>query len=258
MTITSSSSFGSTSHAAAGIDNRTMSNVSALNGTPVSALISTCFDPVALIRNVSASLVRSADPETVFGSLVTAYAEHSGTCCMVELLTGSAVRVLQASSSPGREHAAGEQPSLSPQARQLLAGDGAPLAGADWFALPIGAVASPAAEAEVPLGVFSCRFTNRRAEPRHLEPAQYLISLATELLHNEQRLAKALNQVANLEIALSSNRDIGTAIGILMNSHLVTQDQAFTMLRTASQHGHRKLRDIANEVIFTGSLGTPP
>jgi AmiR/NasT family two-component response regulator len=79
--------------------------------------------------------------------------------------------------------------------------------------------------------------------------------LATELLQTERRLARALNQVANLEIALASNRDIGTAIGILMKSHLVTQDQAFTMLRTASQHGHRKLRDIANDVIFTGSLG---
>lgn len=30
------------------------------------------------------------------------------------------------------------------------------------------------------------------------------------------------------------------------------------MLRTASQHGHRKLREVANEVIFTGSISTPP
>lgn len=64
--------------------------------------------------------------------------------------------------------------------------------------------------------------------------------------------------MAHLEIALASNRDIGTAIGILMNAHLVTQEQAFSMLRTASQHGHRKLREVANEVIFTGSLSALP
>jgi hypothetical protein len=213
---------------------------------------------VALIRNVTAGLVRSADPETVFGSLVTSYAEHSATYCTVELLTGTAVRVLQAPSTAGGECVVSERPSLSPGARQLLAGDGTPLAGADWIAVPIGAVAGRAADVEVPVGALSCQFANRQADHRHLEPAQYLISLATELLQAEQRLAKANHQVAHLEIALNSNRDIGTAIGILMTTHLVTQAQAFTMLRTASQHGHRKLRDIANDVIFTGSLAMPP
>ncbi|HEX8095530.1 ANTAR domain-containing protein [Jatrophihabitans sp.] len=243
------------------MDTLEASSVSSPNGTPngvrVSAPTSTGFDPVALIKKVSADLVRSADPEKVFGSLVSAYAEHSATSCTVELLTGTSVRVLRSSCSAGGDDVVNEQPSLSPGARQLLAGDGAPLAGADWFVLPIGAVASQAADDEVPIGAFSCQFTNRRADSCHLEPAQYLISLATELLQAERRLAKALTQVANLEIALHSNRDIGTAIGILMNAHLVTQDQAFTMLRTASQHGHRKLRDIANDVIFTGSLSIP-
>jgi hypothetical protein len=219
--------------------------------------VSTGFDPVALIRNVTAGLIRSAEPETVFGSLVTSYAEHSATHCTVELLTSATVRVLQAPSTAGGAWVAGEQPSLSPGARQLLAGDGTPLAGADWIAVPIGAIADRAADAEIPLGVFTCQFANRQADHRHLEPAQYLISLATELLQAEQRLARANNQVANLEIALTSNRDIGTAIGILMNSHLITQAQAFSMLRTASQHGHRKLRDVANDVIFTGSLTLP-
>jgi AmiR/NasT family two-component response regulator len=43
-----------------------------------------------------------------------------------------------------------------------------------------------------------------------------------------------------------------------MNAHLVTQEQAFTMLRTVSQHSHRKLREVANEVIFTGALNPIP
>lgn len=251
MTTTSSSAVLTTIDVPATMG---VSSVPTPNGTPVSAATSSGFDPVALIRNVSAGLLRSTDPEAVFGSLVAGYAAHSATLCTVELLTGAAVRVLQAPADAGG-HGASEQPSLSPGARQLLAGDGAPLAGPDWFAAPIGAVACPAADGEVPVGAFICQFGNRRVDHRHLEPAQYLVSVAIELLLAERRLAAALTQAANLEIALSSNRDIGTAIGILMSTRLVTQQEAFTMLRTASQHGHRKLRDIANDVIFTGSLG---
>lgn len=222
---------------------------------------STGLDPGALIIGVAGQLTRSADPETVFGSLAAAYAWHTGTECAVELLSGSVVRVISASpvgSSTAPEPAVSEQPTLSPVARQLLAGDGTPLSGPDWFALPIGASASQDTSADIPVGVFHCRFTNRRAEHNQLEPARFLLTYATELLQAERRLATAERQVANLEVALSSNRDIGTAIGILMNAHLVTQEQAFAMLRTASQHGHRKLREIANEVIFTGSISTPP
>ena len=215
-------------------------------------------DSGALIIGGAAQLVRSADPETVFGSLAVAYAGHTGTECTVELLSGSVVRLIRACAAENAEPAVSEQPTLSPAARQLLAGDGTPLSGPDWFALPIGASASQDTSADIPVGAFHCRFPNRRAEHDQLEPARFLLTLATDLLQAERRAARAENQAANLEIALSSSRDIGTAIGILMNAHLVTQEQAFAMLRTASQHGHRKLREIANEVIFTGSIPTSP
>jgi GAF domain-containing protein len=61
---------------------------------------------------------------------------------------------------------------------------------------------------------------------------------------------------ANLEIALESNRQIGTAIGILMARELLTADQAFDRLRDASQRQHRKLREVAEDVTRTGEL--PP
>lgn len=57
-----------------------------------------------------------------------------------------------------------------------------------------------------------------------------------------------------LQRALDSNRLIGTALGILMTTLHVTSDQAFSLLRVTSQHTHRKLRDIADEVVFTGVL----
>jgi AmiR/NasT family two-component response regulator len=67
-------------------------------------------------------------------------------------------------------------------------------------------------------------------------------------------LNNAGEQVANLEQALQSNREIGVALGVLMAHHRVTQDQAFTLLRVASQNLHRKLRDIASDVVETGAL----
>jgi hypothetical protein len=69
--------------------------------------------------------------------------------------------------------------------------------------------------------------------------------------------AVRLERIEHLERALETNRDIGVAMGILMKSHLATKRQAFDMLRVASQHTHRKLGDIALDVIETGQLALP-
>ena len=66
------------------------------------------------------------------------------------------------------------------------------------------------------------------------------------------------DKIMNLERALESSREIGAATGILMARQLCTRDQAFDMLRTASQHTHRKLRDIAAVVNDTGALPDLP
>ena len=62
----------------------------------------------------------------------------------------------------------------------------------------------------------------------------------------------------NLERALASNRDIGTAIGVLMAQHKLTREQAFDLLRIASQNTNRKLRDVAQDVIDTGTVDVTP
>ena len=64
----------------------------------------------------------------------------------------------------------------------------------------------------------------------------------------------AHKKVEQLETALDSARLIGTAIGILMAKRLLTSEQAFEQLRSASEHLHRKVRDIAAEVAETGEL----
>ena len=67
-------------------------------------------------------------------------------------------------------------------------------------------------------------------------------------------LARCQEEIEHLRGALDSNRQIGAATGILMALRGVTQQQAFDLLRQASQHTHQKLRDIAAEVLLTGVL----
>ncbi len=60
--------------------------------------------------------------------------------------------------------------------------------------------------------------------------------------------------VSNLERALATSRQIGMAVGVLMAQHGVTEEQAFALLRRASRHLNRKLRDVALDVMYTGEL----
>lgn len=76
-----------------------------------------------------------------------------------------------------------------------------------------------------------------------------------ELLeHCQGKLEVAEIQIENLKIALTSARVIGAAIGILMATEKVTADAAFNLLVQASQESQRKVRDIADTVVETGSL----
>jgi GAF domain-containing protein len=74
--------------------------------------------------------------------------------------------------------------------------------------------------------------------------------------HGALAVAKAAaeSKAQNLERALATSREIGTAMGILMAHHKATRDQAFDLLRMASQRTHRKLADISSEVAETGAL----
>jgi hypothetical protein len=64
----------------------------------------------------------------------------------------------------------------------------------------------------------------------------------------------ARDHADNLTLALESNREIGVAMGILMQRHRLSRAQAFDVLRVASQDSNRKLGDVATEVADTGIL----
>lgn len=67
-------------------------------------------------------------------------------------------------------------------------------------------------------------------------------------------LAAVREQAAHLETALSSSRRIGIAMGIVMERHRVTEEQAFGVLVRLSQESNVKVRDIAARVVETGQL----
>lgn len=66
--------------------------------------------------------------------------------------------------------------------------------------------------------------------------------------------ALAQDRAVNLEVALSSSRTIGTAVGVLVERHRLTEDEAFEVLRRTSMHTNRKLVDIAGVLVESGEL----
>ena len=66
--------------------------------------------------------------------------------------------------------------------------------------------------------------------------------------------ANAASQADHLKAALGHSRVIGMALGILVERHRITADEAFEMLRTASQQRNRKIADLAAEFVESGQF----
>lgn len=66
--------------------------------------------------------------------------------------------------------------------------------------------------------------------------------------------ADSAHRAATLGAALSTSRQIGAAVGILMAAHRIPEPDAFDLLRHASNSLNRKLHDIAQDVTDTGEL----
>jgi hypothetical protein len=108
-------------------------------------------------------------------------------------------------------------------------------------------------------GEFVLYFHTRPGE-QHGLLAQLIVDRTVAAIERERHdalLAQAQERITNLELALTTNREIGIAMGVLMASFKTTSEDAFVMLRQASQRTHRKLRDIAVDVGETGMLNLP-
>jgi GAF domain-containing protein len=98
----------------------------------------------------------------------------------------------------------------------------------------------------------SAAFDGPQREQAEKFAAQSADALTVSLRHVQQ--AEAQRQLAE---ALASSSLIEQAIGILMGQQRCTAAVAFDLLRKASQHRNRKLRDIAADIV-TNVSGEPP
>jgi GAF domain-containing protein len=89
----------------------------------------------------------------------------------------------------------------------------------------------------------------RRAE-NFAENASAALTLAI-------RMASHAALIEQLRSSLVSRTVIDQALGIIMSRERCSQDRAFAILRTASQHSNVKLRDIATAMV-TDVSGEPP
>ncbi|RCW43683.1 GAF domain-containing protein [Halopolyspora algeriensis] len=71
--------------------------------------------------------------------------------------------------------------------------------------------------------------------------------------HAAVAFAAARND-AQLHEAIATRQGIGEAMGIIMNRHKTSEEQAFEVLKKSSQEHHVKLRDIARQVTETGEI----
>ena len=88
-----------------------------------------------------------------------------------------------------------------------------------------------------------------------------LASLASLALSAAQTHEDEERRATNLHGALATREVIGQAQGILIERERITADQAFDILRRASQHLNLKLGEVAQNLVDTGmrpDTGPPP
>ena len=80
------------------------------------------------------------------------------------------------------------------------------------------------------------------------------LGAAGVLADAEISLGAEMKRAENLEIALTTREVIGQAEGILIERERLTPEQAFDVLRKASQNLNLRLRDLAQYVVDTGEV----
>ncbi len=85
--------------------------------------------------------------------------------------------------------------------------------------------------------------------------SQVLPAIETAISRN-QDLKKLRKSSDMLQTALDSDRAVSVAIGILMEKHTLSNKDAFENIRTHARSNHRKLIDVANEIIKASEVLT--
>ena len=204
----------------------------------------------------SLELVASVDPRVVFASLAAQCVPELCDDCTIDLTDGSTPgdRIVY----PERSTPAGDLGRLVERAAQTA--DHVARVHFAHLTSPGDTGRSGRDEARVGEsfhGVVTFVWRWRAATRADRTMAAVLVDHAVRTVvwqRSERAADAAAADAENLRIALQTNRHIGTALGILMGQHKINQDEAFELLRLASQHGHGKVRDLALDVIDAGCL----
>jgi GAF domain-containing protein len=87
------------------------------------------------------------------------------------------------------------------------------------------------------------------------ELAELFARQASTVLENAMSFSEAQARNRQLEEALETRETIAQAMGILMARQRITSDEAFDILRRASQRQNRKLRELAGELVESATAG---
>ena len=191
--------------------------------------------PLAVVLRAASLLVTSADPETVFESLV-----HRCAPVVCEAVTATVSR------RGGRVYATTwRSGSLSERSKP-------PTAVVDLDARPVGDHAGYRVRV-------SFRFGHEVGSGALV--AQLLVERAAAVVERERLIEAVAARTASVEgyeRALGAERQIGVAVGILMVNHDLTEEQASDLLRRLSERSHRQLHEIALGVARVGGIELPP
>lgn len=73
----------------------------------------------------------------------------------------------------------------------------------------------------------------------------------------DPRISDAQEFADQMQTAMRSRSVIDQALGIIMGQRHCTADEAFNILRSASQHRNVRLRDVCAQLVASGT-GRPP
>lgn len=111
-------------------------------------------------------------------------------------------------------------------------------------------IAAPLTLAGVSIGALNLYSRSVREFDQAAEaPAQAYGTQASFAVEYAKLYEQSQVTVDQLEEALKSRAVIDQAMGILMERERINSQEAFDMLKTASQHGNVKLRDIARRLV---------
>ena len=95
------------------------------------------------------------------------------------------------------------------------------------------------------------------ASPASLRAGSDVAEVIAVAVANADAHAQLFDQAMNMRVAMESRAVIEQAKGVLMAQRHVDADQAFEILRDASQRYNRKLRDIAFGIVESTSADRP-